>query len=73
MYLSVASKEEDGVRNVADAVAATAGQRSLPARAPDPATPTHHPDENVKMPLGWVPRVRVDTSQLGLGSVRAYF
>ena len=56
MYLSVASKEEDGVRNIADAVAATAGQRSLPARAPDPATPTQHPDENVKLPLGWVPR-----------------
>lgn len=56
MYLSVASKEEDGVRNVSDTVAATACQRSLPARAPNPATPTHQPNENAKLPLGWVPR-----------------
>nr|XP_051221074.1 uncharacterized protein LOC127339240 [Lolium perenne] len=40
IYLSIASKEEDGVQDVADAVTATVGQGFLQARAPCPATPT---------------------------------
>jgi len=36
MYLDVAPKEEDGVTYVADVVAATAGQRLIPDRAPTP-------------------------------------
>ena len=38
--LSVASKEEDGVQDVADAVTDHAGQGFLPARAPSTAIPT---------------------------------
>nr|XP_051210763.1 protein transport protein sec31-like [Lolium perenne] len=68
IYLSIASKEEDGVQDVADAVTATAGQGFLPARAPCPATPTTPTRTPEVMALGWVPHeIRPPSSDLPRG------
>jgi hypothetical protein len=54
IYLSIASKEEDGVQDIADAMTATAGQGFPPSLPPQPhPTPAR---TSKAMAFGWVPR-----------------